>query len=158
MQVFGNQQTKSLYTGRSTNAGMFDTNSTNDQVASTIKQKGETFTIRDVDDNANLQVSVRPGSYYDAPQLLVTNSDERKSPNGAEHVVVAQFDLPHMGDHAALQLAQQDLTGKVGVDTVSVTQHQNGGYEVEIGEYAPGMIHHGFTIRDSEHLARPRGL
>lgn len=155
MQVFGNKVSNNLYTGRSTNSGIIDSNSTSDNVAMTVKKKGDTFTFRDVDNNPNLKVSVRPGVFFDAPTLQITNSDEGE--NGPEHVVVASFDLPHMGDHEAGVLSTQDLTGKEGVDTITVKQLENGGYELEIGEFAPGQIHHGFTIRDSQHLARPRG-
>lgn len=115
---------------------------------STVVQNEDTFTIRDIDGDPSLNVSVKPGAFIDPPTLSISNGNKE----------VASFELSRMGPHEAGVLSQQDLTGQEAVDTISVQKLDNAGYMVEIGEFGPGKIHNGFVIRDSQFVARMRGF
>lgn len=154
MQIFGHQTSPNSYIGRSTNAGMFDTNSLNSDVSSSVEQSQDSFVMRDTDANPNLKVKVDNNPVV-GPRLLVVNSDESNSPNGAEHVVQAAFPLTNMAPETAAQLANEDLTRNGAADYISV-KGGDGVYTVEVGEFGPGKIHNGFMISDGP-PARMRG-
>ena len=161
MHIFGQSVGNNAYIGRSTNAGMFDTNSINGEVSTAVEQKDEMVVFRDTDANPNLKVRISYNDFREAASLQIVNSDERQSQNGAEHVVQASFPLPNMSADTAYDLMSQNLTNNDAADYVSVKDMGNGGYLVEVGEFGPGKIHNGFFISDSGparlRSAPPRG-
>lgn len=135
------------YIGKSSNAGLMDTNTLNPEVKTDIRATSDKVSITDTDQNPNLDVGLyqsrRDGSFY----LRVSNSDGG-SPTGPEHTSGVQFSLGQLPEKTIDGLRNLDTNGGLNdIRQVEVSQHGNGLLvELDPGRF-PG--HNGYIIGDA---------